>query len=379
MVIGILKLVCLDNLITGFKICLNQMDIIYSLCSWGLGHATRSLPVIRKLIKEGHRLTLISSDRSLQLLQHELGPALTYIDIPDYPMIVSENNRQFLAKSMLFWPLFIKRMEDGLQRLQKIIKHGRYERIISDGRYDMYSKTVPSFFISHQIRIMHPLRIHLIERGSETFNAFFFKRFKEVIVPDFKENNLSGDLSHNLQKIDESKLHYVGILSDFSRRDVEKDIDFFVSLSGPEPQRSILEKKLLDQIDQLSGSVVMSLGKTEEKEVPVYNNIKTYSYLSKDKREELLNKSKLVISRSGYSTIMDLAVIGTKALMIPTPGQIEQEYLAQHLMKNNMCHTISQENLHLSKDVGFAQKTNGFTAAGTVEKTVENILDIILS
>lgn len=355
------------------------MDIIYSLCSWGLGHATRSLPIIRKLVKEDHNLTIISSGRSLQLLQKELGSHLNYIDIPDYPMLVSENTRQFVAKSMVYWPLFIKRMEDGLQQLQKILKHSKCDRIVSDGRYDMYSKTIPSFFISHQMRIMNPLRIYFFERGSETFNMFFFKRFKGIIVPDFRKNNLSGDLSHNLRKIDENKLHYVGILSDFSPKDLKKDIDYFISLSGPEPQRSILEKKIIDQIDVLSGSIVMSLGKTEETEVPDNKNIQTYTYLSKEKREEILNRSKLVISRSGYSTIMDLAVIGSKALMIPTPGQIEQEYLAEHLKKTNTCHTTTQDELDLKKDTKLAQKTRGFTQTGNVEKTVENVLNLILT
>ncbi len=355
------------------------MDIIYSLCSWGLGHATRSLPIIRKLIKENHNLTIISSDRSLQLLKKELGPNITYLDIPDYPMLVSENTRQFIAKSMVYWPYFIKRMEDGLQQLQRILRQTSCDRIISDGRYDMYSKSIPSFFISHQMRIMNPLRIQLFEWGSETFNKFFFKRFKEVIIPDFKENGLSGDLSHNLKKINENKLHYVGILSDFSYRDLEKDVDYFISLSGPEPQRSILEGRIIDQIDVLQGKIVMSLGKTEETEVPEQKNIQTYTYLSKDEREELLNRSKLVISRSGYSTIMDLAVIGSKALMIPTPGQIEQEYLAQHLKKTNTCHTTTQDILNLKKDTEKALKTNGFSSRGNVNKSVENVLNVILS
>lgn len=355
------------------------MDLIYSLCSWGLGHATRSLPVIRKLIKENHDVTIISSDRSLQLLKNELGSDLTYIDIPDYPMLVSENTRQFIAKSIVYWPYFIKRMEDGLQQLQKILKQTNCDRIISDGRYDMYSKTIPSFFISHQMRIMNPLRIQLFERGSETFNKFFFKRFKEIIIPDFKEDNLSGDLSHNLKKIDENKLHYVGILSDFSHRDLNKDIDYFISLSGPEPQRSILERKIISQIHDLQGKIVMSLGKTEEEEIPEQKNIQTYTYLTKEKREELLNRSKLVISRSGYSTIMDLAVIGSKALLIPTPGQIEQEYLAGHLKKTNTCYTTSQEKLHLKNDSNYALKMKGFSCKGDVEKSVENVLNVILS
>ena len=181
------------------------MDIIYSICSWGFGHATRSLPILRKLIKEGHNITVISHGRTLTLLQKELGDKVSYKDIPDYPMLISKNTQQFLAKSLIYWPFFIKRMEDGLQQLKKILQVTLCDRIISDGRYDMYNKNIPSFFISHQMRIMNPLRLKLFERGSETFNMFFFKRFQEIIIPDYKENDLTGDLSHNLKKIDEKK------------------------------------------------------------------------------------------------------------------------------------------------------------------------------
>lgn len=353
------------------------MKVIYSLCSWGLGHATRSLPVIRKLLEENNELTIISHDRSLQLLQKELGDSVTYIDIPDYPMLISENQRQFVAKSVVYWPYFIKRMEDGLQKLTKILKHQPCDCVISDGRYDMYSKKIPSYFISHQIRILNPLRIKMFERGSETFNKFFFKRFKEVIIPDFKTNDLSGDLSHNLRSIDEAQLHYVGVLSDFNKKKCTKDIDCFFSLSGPEPQRSILEEKILSQVQNLQGNIVMTLGKTEQKHTKDYENVQMFPYLSKEKREDVLNRSKLVVSRSGYSTIMDLAVVGTKSLMIPTPGQVEQEYLAEYHQKKNTCFAVSQDMIDLPKNIESAKKTKGFSSEGSVEKTVNNIMEII--
>ena len=347
------------------------------MCSWGLGHATRSLPIIRQLLEENHTLTCISHDRSLQLLKEELGNQVTYIDIPDYPMLISENQRQFIAKSMIYWPVFIKRMESGLQQLTKLLQKKPTDCIISDGRYDMYSKKIPSFFISHQMRILNPLRLKMFEKGSETFNKFFFKRFKEVIVPDYKINNLSGDLSHNLSRIDENKLHYVGVLSDFKKRSMKKDIDYFISLSGPEPQRSILESKIVEQMSDLSGNIVMTLGKTEGKKNIKQDNIQTYSYLSKKKREELLNRSQVVISRSGYSTIMDIAVIGCKALMIPTPGQIEQEYLATYHKQKNNCHIVNQDNINLLENVERTIKTNGFPSQGSVEDTVDHVIQII--
>lgn len=355
------------------------MKVIYGVCSWGLGHATRSLPVIRKLIKEGNELTIISNGRSLNLLKNELGQGIEYIDIPDYPMLLSENSRQFLAKSAIYWPVFIRKMQKGLIQLTNMLKSRKCDLIISDARYDIYSKEIPSFFISHQIRIMNPLRLRVFETGSEIFNLFFFKRFVGVIVPDYKEDNFSGDLSHNLRFLDEDKIHYAGVLSDFKKKQMKKDIDYFISISGPEPQRSYLEEKILSQIDQLDGNIVMTLGKAEEQKKFEKNNVKTYSFLSKEKREELLNRSKLVISRSGYSTILDLAVIGTKALMTPTPGQIEQEYLSEYHNKKQTFYSVDQNKIDLKTDVEIAKKTTGSKRKCDVNKTVENIMNVISS
>jgi uncharacterized protein (TIGR00661 family) len=353
------------------------MKIIYGVCSWGLGHATRSLPVIRKLIEEDNQLTVISSGRSLNLLKRELGEDIEYIEIQDYPMLLSENARQFMAKSIIYWPMFIKRLRSGFSQLTKLLSEKRYDRIISDARYDLFSRKIPSYFISHQMRIMNPLRIKMLESGSEIFNLYFFKRFVAVLVPDYIDNDISGDLSHNLKKIDEEKIHYVGVLSDFKKKNKKKDIDFLISISGPEPQRTLLEQKLLSQVNQLDGNIVVTLGKTEIKDEEIDKNIKTYTFLTKDKREELLNRAKLVISRSGYSTILDLSVIGTKALMTPTPGQIEQEYLAEYHNNKKTFYSVNQENINLVNDVENAKKTTGITRSCNVDRSVENIINII--
>lgn len=356
------------------------MNIIYGVCSWGLGHATRSLPIIRKLIAEDHKLTVISNGRSLDLLQKELENKVEYVDIPDYPMLLSENTRQFMAKSMVYWPVFIKKIEDGLAQLQKILKYKKYHAIVSDARYDLYSKAIPSFFISHQMRIMNPLHIKMFENTMEHFNLFFFKRFRGVLVPDYRDDDLSGDLSHRLKRIDETKLHYIGVLSDFTKQNLKKDIDYLISLSGPEPQRSYLENTLLSQASDLEGTIVTTLGKTDTRfDITKKQTSTTYSFVTKEKREELLNRAKLVISRSGYSTIMDLAVIGTKALMIPTPGQIEQEYLAMYHNKKGTFYSVPQHNIDLSCDIQKAKQTTGITRSCSVEKTVENVLSIVLT
>ena len=357
----------------------SEMKIIYSVCSWGLGHATRSLPVMQRLIDENNEITIISDGRPLELLKKELGNKIEYVNIPDYPMLLSENARQFMAKSIVYWPLFIRKMQSGLSKLTKMLETKKCDIIISDGRYDTYSKKIPSFFISHQMRIMNPLHIRMFETGSEIFNLFFFRRFRGVIVPDYKEDSLSGNLSHNLKKIDEKKIHYVGILSDFQKKKTKKDIDYLISISGPEPQRTLLEKKLLSQVDKLDGSIVITLGKTEKKDSLNKKNITIYSFLTKEKREELLNRAKLVVSRSGYSTIMDLAVTRTKALMTPTPGQIEQEYLSQYHNNEGTFYSVNQELLDLGRDVEIAKNMTGIRRECDVDKTVENIISIVYS
>jgi uncharacterized protein (TIGR00661 family) len=353
------------------------MKIVYGVCSWGLGHATRSLPVIRALINEGHVLTIVSHDRALTLLQQEIGDYATYADIQDYPMLISENGRQFLAKSAVYWPLFIHRIEQGLGHLKTILNKEHYHLIISDSRYDMYSRKTPSMFISHQMRIMNPMRIRMLERGSERFNQFFFNRFTDVIVPDTKTNSLSGDLSHNLKLLNEDAIHYVGPLSDFHKKRLVKNIDYLVSLSGPEPQRTILETKIMDQLSSLDGSIVLTQGKPETAEKTKQDNITVYTSVSRQTRENLLNKAKIVIGRSGYTTIMDLAVTGTKALLIPTPGQIEQEYLATYHSKAGTFATVTQPRINLTDDLTRVKKTTGVKNTPSVTKTVDNILEVI--
>jgi len=139
----------------------------------------------------------------------------------------------------------------------------------------------------------------------------------------------------------------------------------------------MLEEKLSSQIQDLTGNIVMTLGKSEKISKIKKKNITTHSFLTKEDREDLLNRSKLVIARSGYSTIMDLGVIGTKALLIPTPGQIEQEYLGDYHNTLGTFYSVRQDNVNIKEDVEVAKKTTGTTRTCNVNKTVENIMNVL--
>jgi uncharacterized protein (TIGR00661 family) len=343
-----------------------------------LGHATRSLPIIRKLLREGEDLTIVSHGNSLEFLKEELrGEEIKYFDIKDYPIPVSETKGEFIAKSFIYWPRFMRRMNRGIKFVTRLSERERFDVILSDGRYDIYSRRIPSYLITHQVRILNPFKLKILEFGSEIFNLFFLKRFRKFLIPDYENDDLSGRLSHDLKLIKKNHLSYIGVLSDFKKREIGKDIDYLFSLTGPEPQRGILERILMEQVKELDGRKIFTLGRPDLIRVEKEGNIKIHGIVNKEKREELMNRAKLIISRSGYSTIMDLAVIKTKALLIPTPGQIEQEYLADFHNRKGNFYSVKQENLHLLANIKEALKTRGIRRECNVDKTVDRVMDII--
>jgi uncharacterized protein (TIGR00661 family) len=152
-------------------------------------------------------------------------------------------------------------------------------------------------------------------------------------VPDIKsEFNLSGELS-NVNK-EQLKVKFIGTLSRFKKQSIIKKIDLLIVLSGPEPQRSILEKKLLIQLKETNKKVVLVRGVMSNEKLPSVNaNLTIVNYMLTEQLEHAINESKVVLARSGYSTIMDLEKLEKKAFFIPTPGQFEQEYLASRMDK----------------------------------------------
>lgn len=355
------------------------MRMIYGVCSWGLGHATRSLPVIRKLVSEGNELTIIATGRSLSLLKEEVGEGAEYIDFPDYFPPQTTNPDLFFALLLLNIPEFFRSMYRERKLVANLVSKKKYDMILSDNRYGIYDRKLPSFFFTHQLKIMNPYRLRRLESGTEFYTLYFLRRFYAVMVPDYREDDLSGELSHGLRFIDEDKIES-GALSDFERTKGNEDIDYFISISGPEPHRTSLEKRIEEQVRELGGKAVVSLGKAgESKVVSERDGITYYSFLDKDDRTALLNRSKLVISRSGYSTLMDLAVLGKKALFIPTPGQPEQEYLGEYHKQKKTFFSVTQEELNVRRDVGIAEGYKGVGRECDVRKSVERVMDVIHS
>lgn len=351
------------------------MKVLYSLCSWGLGHATRGLPVLRRLIGEGHEVTVYTVGRSLALLKSELGAGVSYIETAPYPSPYSDKPG-FAFRFIRTAPKINALIKKEAEEIAGIVKERKIDLIISDSRFGSYSREVPSFLIFHQLRFIAPYRLALGEMATEFYNHYLQDKFNKIIVPDYEENSLSGDLSHDLRYFKKENIEYVGILSDFEKVDAEEDIDYLFSISGPEPTRTDLENKLFSQIGLLGGKIAVSLGKPGAFTMETRGNAVVYSFLEKARRDELMNRAKMVVSRSGYTTVMDVAEIGKKAFFIPTPGQTEQLYIADHLEKAGYFHSVRQDRLRLDIDTRDALRYKGFAPPWKTAESIDRLFKI---
>jgi UDP-N-acetylglucosamine transferase subunit ALG13 len=347
----------------------NKPSIFIAVLNMGLGHATRSLPLIHYLLNKNWRVVIGSSGRSQIFLKTEV-PAASFIDLPDYRLRYSTKGVR-ISGLLPQIPKLWQAISQEHQITEQIVKNMHLQAVISDHRYGCYSRFIPSLFISHQLRFAAPPFLRPFEIFGFWLNRWFHKKFQAVIIPDIlqkKEGLISGRLSRTSGR---SGYHFCGILSSIKKNELKTDLDLLVSISGPEPQRTIFEKKIRQQIKSIPGEKVVVLGKPEiESRETTVPGVTIYSHLSRQKLEEYFNRSRLIITRSGFSTLMELVELGKKALLVPTPGQTEQLLLAERLMKLNWFYSVSQDHLDLAKDIIIAR---GYPGAPTIPNTQETL------
>ncbi len=325
--------------------------ILVSPLNWGLGHAVRDIPLIYSLINNNYEVIIAGEGRSGKLLKKEF-PKLKFVKLPSFSVNYSKKNLFFL-KLLIQIPGILKGIEREHNQLKTIIKDFEIDLIISDNRYGLYSENCPSIFITHQIFLKSPRYLKFSEKILFKFHKKRIDKFDKCLIPDFSDiPNLSGTLSHGL-KLGE-KYSFIGLLShfDFEKNDADNfKYDIAIIISGPEPQRRIFEKKITDQAVQTGQKVVLVSGMPEKSFRKEVQNLTIYSHVSRTKMKEILLYSKTVISRSGYTTIMDLVKLRKKAILIPTPGQTEQEYLANYLTDSKLFVFKTQNDFNLSESI----------------------------
>ena len=317
----------------------SKKNILVAPLNWGLGHATRCIPIIRQLEKNGFTPILASDGVALQLLQKEF-PQLQSLELPSYEIEYAKNGADFKWKLIKNSPKMIEAIFAEKKIVKKWIVEFNLQGIISDNRLGVYSKKIPSVFMTHQLNVLSGKTTWI----SSKLHQHFIKKFTECWIPDIKENpNLTGKLGH--LKNSSLNLKYLGPLSRLEKKDLPIKYALMVILSGPEPQRTFLEEKLLKKIISFEGKVLFIKGVIEtEQKKELVQNVTYYNFMTSTEIETAFNESEIVLCRSGYTTVMDLAKLQKKAFFIPTPGQFEQEYLAKRLKRNGFIPFAKQDD-----------------------------------
>lgn len=338
---------------------------------WGLGHATRCIPVIRLLLQKNADVLVAAEDGPLALLQQEF-PQLTFIPLKGYGIQYPRSGSMAL-KMLLKVPSILKTIKWEHEELERIIDQYKIDIIISDNRYGCWSKKVKSIFITHQLMIKTPL----FEKAAHKKILSYISNYDECWIPDVPgDMNLSGDLSHKYAL--PRKAHFIGALSRFKKSDVpvqSHTYDVLAIVSGPEPQRSMFEELLLKQLQKIDHKALLVCGlPSKNQKEEQRSNVTIVSHLNADELQNAILNSTLIVARSGYSTIMDLAALGKKAVFVPTPGQTEQEYLAVKLMEEGIAYFEKQGKLQLERAVAESVNYRGLEAmeeSGLLEKRID--------
>jgi uncharacterized protein (TIGR00661 family) len=326
-----------------------KLRILVAPLDWGLGHATRCIPVIRELIAQGADTWLAGEGAQESLLRQEF-PGLPFLPLRGYRVQYGRSATGLLKNIFFQVPRLLRVIKKEHRWLQNAVREYSFDAVISDNRFGLYHPAVPAVFITHQLAIKSPLgkwSAQLLQKN----NYRYINRFTACWIPDEAGvTNLAGELSHP-QMLPAVPVHYTGPLSRLKKTNTAGTRrHLFISLSGPEPQRTVFENRIIDDISHYNGTAVIVRGLPGKASViPSTNDIRFYNHLSTDEYNNEMERAEYVISRSGYSTVMDLVALEKKSILVPTPGQTEQEYLAKSLMKQKIACSIPQKNFSLQE------------------------------
>jgi hypothetical protein len=367
-----------------------RMKILVAPLDWGLGHATRCIPVIKELINQQCEVWIAAAGAQRALLQVEF-PFLPFVELPGYKIKYGKNRAFTILRLLCLVPKILIRIKQENAWLRGFAAAERPDAIISDNRYGLYLPGLVCVFITHQLHIHTPFG-RLADGWLQKINYRAIRSFSRCWVPDIQgPGSLAGELSHPA-RMPHISTRYIGWLSRFEGRrregappvrpgETERPGSLLVLLSGPEPQRTLLEQKILEQAVSYNGNIILVRGlpggrgagsrtggsRTGAKAEGAYGPTEgtptvrrggamvIYDHLPAKDLEPLIREAEVVLSRAGYSTVMDLMKMGKRAVLIPTPGQSEQEYLGAYLAGSGRVVCILQSDLLLPEAVAMAR------------------------
>ena len=367
----------------------SQKKVLIAPLDWGLGHATRCIPIISEFLAKGVNVIIGGNGNSLQLLRQEF-PQLNFIKIPGLPLKYGSGYNQFIPVLRQL-PAFLSQIKQEHLQLQQIVNSENIGLIISDNRYGLWHESIPSVIITHQLNIHLPKSFKIFSPLVNDRIRNSISNFSECWVPDLEDEiqNLSGDLSHgmyisNLFRTSVGKVQYIGPLSRFSPKDESGKVwDILAIISGPEPQRTIFEEMILRHCVETDLKTLIVSGRPSENKTIETRNVTLKSHLNSEELQKVILQSDVVICRSGYSSIMDLVKLHKKAILVPTPGQTEQEYLAKWLMHQGLFYSTKQKGLQLKKALeiskAFDAPDGAYFNDGLLSIHIQNIIEKYLS
>ena len=340
---------------------------------WGLGHATRCIPVIWELQKKGAEIIIASSGEALQLLRQEF-PEHEFFELPSYrPFYPATKSMPIEMLTQL--PKFMRVIKEEHVVTEKIVCEQKIDLIISDNRYGCWSRLAKSVFITHQLKILMPRGMGWASSVINFVNRRRIQKFDNVWIPDQPGSGMTAPFISN-QIPNQS---YIGWLSRFKvRNGIEQKYEIIALVSGPEPQRTIFKEILLAQLKESNLKSLLVAGEPGK----LYNNregcVEIVNHLPLQELEQAILSSRIVISRSGYSTVMDLIALGKKAVFIPTPQQPEQIFFARYFKENHIAFSENQNEFSVSHALKKSDGYKGFKQYKMDNRYLVNAIESIL-
>lgn len=339
--------------------------VLITPLDWGLGHATRCIPVARELQRQGCDIALAGSGDSLELLRKEF-PGTQAFELPGYHPRYHSRGSMVIAMTLQL-PRFMQVISAEHEAVEKLISEEKIDRLISDNRYGCWSARIPTAFITHQRNILMPRGFGWLQPFVRAISDRMIGRFNVCWVPDSPG---ADALAGKLASFDRSELkittEYVGWLSRLRPHPSVRKIDVLAILSGPEPQRTLFENKIVPQMMEsgLKFRIVRGLPTA----VSPHEDPRIVDFLATPALQEEIASAAVVIARSGYSTVMDMQALGKKVVFVPTPGQTEQEYLARTLTEKGLAFHMAQDSFDLAMALARTGQFSGFStpAANTL-------------
>ncbi len=341
---------------------ITQKKILIAPLDWGMGHTTRCFPLVEALLQQGHEVLWAAEGHAATFI-HNRFPQLQILPLQGYRIHYNKERGNFALAIANQIPKILKAINYEYQWLQNMQSIYHFDAIISDNRYGLYHENVRCIIMTHQLQILTGKGLW-VDKILQKINYRFLSRFNKVwIVDNALPPYLSGKLGHPI-KLPKNAV-YIGLLSQLKVPEHianTNENNILILLSGPEPQRSILQEKLLQQAQTLNEYNFQLVAGNPSSPTPnnLPKHIQFFTHFNSEEVAMAMQDAALVIGRSGYSTLMDLCQMQKKALLIPTPGQTEQEYLAQYLEQNNIAIHTSQEEILLKVQIPEAFAAKGF-------------------